>query len=225
MAKRRKQEQELEEIVVNQASSAEDFLEKNQKTILGVILAVAIVVGGYMAYKHLIKEPAEKEAMSAMSRAEFQFSRDSFAVALNNPGNEMEGFLGIMDSYSGTRAANLSKYYAGISYLNLGNFDSAIEYLSDFSPEGKVSPIMKNGALGDAYSEQGDMDSALSYYEKAGFNSENNFLAPYYLKKYGMLCEREGKKAEALKAYQRIKDKFPNSTEGSSIDKFIMRVS
>ena len=39
----------------------------------------------------------------------------------------------IIDEFSGTKAANIASFYAGASYLRLGDFDGAIRHLSDFS--------------------------------------------------------------------------------------------
>ncbi len=228
MAKRKfnnKQEEETLIDLVEAKDSAQDFFEKNQNLIIGVVAGLCLLIGGYFIYKFLVKEPAEKAAMNALYKAESQFAQDSFAVALDNPGDGYEGFLDIIDNYGSSRAGNLAKYYAGISYLNLGNFEAASEYLNDFSPAGKVTPIMKFGALGDAQSELGNFDKALSSYKKAAFNTENNFLGPYYLKKYGMLSEKQGNKGEAAKAYSKIKTDYPLSTEAITIDKFITRAS
>ena len=38
----------------------------------------------------------------------------------------------IIDKFSGTPAANLSKYYAGICYLKMGDFAKAEKYLKLF---------------------------------------------------------------------------------------------
>ena len=41
--------------------------------------------------------------------------------------------------------------------------------------------------------------------------------------KAGELYEMNGNYAEALKIYERIKDEYPESTEGITIDKYIAR--
>jgi tetratricopeptide (TPR) repeat protein len=41
--------------------------------------------------------------------------------------------------------------------------------------------------------------------------------------KAGEIYELNGNYSEALKLYERIKDEYPESTEGSSIDKYIAR--
>ena len=42
------------------------------------------------------------------------------------------GFIDIADDYSSTKAGKLANYYAGLSYLYLGEFENAIDYLEDF---------------------------------------------------------------------------------------------
>lgn len=228
MAKSRKKQAQSDETlvdIVEVREQAQGFLEQNQKLVLGGLTAIVVIIGGVFAYRNLIQEPQQKSAISAMFEAQRQFERDSFALALTSPGGEGQlGFLDIIDQYGSTPAGNLALYYAGVSYLNLGEYDAAIDYLQDFSAKGDLTPATKNGALGDAYSEKGDFDSAVSYYQKAVRNAgENNLLAAYYLKKLGLLYERQSQPAQALEAYQRIKEEFPQTTVANDIDKYIIR--
>ena len=115
--------------------------------------------------------------------------------------------------------------YAGISYLNLGLYDEAIEYLSAHSTSGTYSPIVKNGNLGDAYSEKQDFDKAISYYQKATNAGSDALLTPYYLYKLGMLSKRNGNKDKALKAFEKIQDSYPQSEEGRKVGRLIAGLS
>lgn len=210
--------------VANQDKRSENFYERNQKIIVGGVLAIVILVIGYLAYSNLYQKPREQEATNAIYVAEQQFERDSFENALLSPGAGNMGLLDIIDEYSGTKTANLAMYYAGISYLKLGKYDAAISYLKDFKARGKLTPITKNGALGDAYSELEEYDQAIEYYKKATNSGDNSYLTPYYLKKLGMLYEKEGRYEEALAAYQRIAENYPQSSDGFNIKKFIDNV-
>lgn len=205
-------------------SLAEQFEEKKNVITYGLI-GLLIVVGGYLLYRQMVQEPKAKAAIEQIAKAQFQFDQDSFALALTNPGDGFPGFLDIAGDYSGTATGNLALYYAGISYLNLGQFDAAIDYLNDFSPAGDITPTMRAGALGDAHSEKNDFTQALSYYNKAVSNSNNDFLSAYYLKKVGLLNEHQGNKEAARKAYQTIKDKYFSTPISGDIDKFIVRVA
>ena len=201
-----------------------NFFEENQKIISYVILGVGLLAAIYFAYKYLYIGPKEKEAVNAMYKAEEVFAKDSFALALENPGGGFDGFLGIIDNYGGTKAANLAKYYAGISYLNLGKYEDAVTYLEDYSAGDEVTSIMKSGALGDAHAELGDKEKAMSFYKKAASSTENDMLAPYYLHKLAMLYYSEGKTKEAAEQLEIIKAKYPDSNEFRDAEKLLARL-
>ena len=133
--------------------------------------------------------------------------------------------MDIIDQYGGTPAGNSANYYAGVSYLHLGDYDKAINHLSDFSASGLVMPAMKNGALGDAYSEKQDFNQAISYYKKAAGATDNEFVGGEYLKKLGMLQEKQQKYGEALSTFKELKEKYPKSVAGRDAEKLIARVS
>ena len=204
--------------------TSEDFLEENQKLISIVVGALALIALLYFGYRYLYIGPKEKTAVNAMYQAENQFSRDSFALALENPGGGFEGFLDIIENYKGTKSANLAKYYAGISYLNLGKYQEAIDYLDDYSAKDDVTSISKSGALGDAHAELGNKDKALSFYKKAATGSENEVLAPYYLNKLAMWYYNEGQNKEALQYFEQIKTKYPDSPEYRDSEKYVARL-
>ncbi|MCB0647607.1 MAG: tetratricopeptide repeat protein [Saprospiraceae bacterium] len=204
--------------------NAQDFYEKHQTVILSVIGGLALLVGGYFIYKYIFLEPKEKAAVEAIYQAEQQFARDSFSLALENPGGGFEGFLDIIDNYSGTNTANTAKYYAGISYLNLGKFESAIEYLNDYSPKDDITPAMKFGALGDAYAETGDFDQAASMYKKAAGENPNEVITPYYLNKLAMLQFKQNDTEGALATLQKIINEYPLSIESEEAEKLMARL-
>ncbi|HPQ22330.1 MAG TPA: hypothetical protein PK147_10790, partial [Saprospiraceae bacterium] len=79
--------------------SATDFLEKYQKHIVGVASVIILLVGAYLAYKHLVVAPKEKAAVEAIYKAQAQFEQDSFALALENTGGGFDGFITIIAKY------------------------------------------------------------------------------------------------------------------------------
>jgi TolA-binding protein len=203
------------------SGQAEDFFQKYQKQIVTIGGAILLIVGGWLAYKFAYKAPRQKQALEQMAQAEYQFQRDSFAAALANPGGGFPGFADIAKKFSGTDAGNAALYYAGVSSLNLGQYDAAISYLDDFSPAGKLLPAMKYGTLGDAYAEKGDLAKALSLYKKAADEEDNAVITPYYLKKVAMLSQKQNDAAGAKSAWQKIKNDYPTSTEAREADKYI----
>ncbi len=227
MARRRNKKKQEETLVdlVEAKEQAQDYVNNNSSLIIGGLIAFLVIVGGYFAYQQFVKGPKEQNAREAMRFAQDQFSRDSFALALENPGGGNPGFLDIIDDYSGTKSANTCLFYAGISYLHLGNYDVAIDYLKDFSPSDDLLPIQKYSAIGDAYSELKDFDEAINYYKKATGAGENETLVTYNLKKLGLLYEKQGNLQEAKNAFEKIKSEYPSSAESQSIQKYITRVA
>jgi tetratricopeptide (TPR) repeat protein len=214
-----------EEVLINVAEvthEAQHWLEEYKKPLLYGAIALVAIIGGRLAWNSY-QGGNQTKAVQAMWKAEQMFEKDSFAVALTNPGGGYEGFLGIISKYGRTPAGNMAKYYAGVSYLQLGKFDEAVKYLDDFSPAGTVSPTMKNGALADAYSEKQDFAKALKYYKAAASEGGVDDLKALYLKRFAMLSEKQGDVSAALSAYTEIKEKYSTTADGRDIDKYIAR--
>lgn len=207
--------------IVEVRDRAQNFFERYRTFILGGLIGLVVILAAVVGWR-LYLQVNQTEAVEQMAQAQKQFERDSFAIALTNPGGGFSGFLDIMENYAGTPAANLAHYYAGVCYLNLGKFEVAADYLKDYRAKGLVMPIMKNGALGDCYSELKDFKKALRYYEAAVAAGTNDYLTPYYLKKTAMLAEKQQDYAKARQYFQRIKDDFPNSTEFTEVDKYLI---
>lgn len=223
MSKKKESHQDQFESVENALSKTEHYIEENQKSLTIIVAAIIIIVGGYLGYKRFVETPKENEAKSQMWMAEQYFARDSFNLALNGDGNYL-GFLDIIDEYSITKSANLAYYYSGISYLRLGQYENAIEYLKQFESDDKMIAPIAYGAIGDAYMELNNTDDALVFYTKAVNKSENNFTTPIYLMKTGFIYKQTGDYNKALEAYKRIEKDFPNTAEGRQISKYIAQV-
>ena len=201
---------------------AEKFIEDNQKILTIIVIALIVVVGGYFLFKKTYLAPMEKEAHTQMFMAEQYFEKDSFNLALNGDGNNW-GFVKIIDEYGLTNAANLAHYYAGISYLQTGRYQQAIDQLKKFSSSDKLVSRIATGAIGDAYLELGNKEKALDYYLKAANKHANDFSSPIYLMKAGGVCEMLVDYKQAYDVYKKIKEEYPMSFEARQIDKYIAR--
>src|SRR5664279_6041955 len=192
----------------------EQYLEENYKPLLIGLGIIVVLVGlGWLGKLYLNKR--NNEAQSQMFQAEKYLEADSLKLALNGDGNYL-GFLDIVKDYKFTKSANLAKYCAGICYLHLGNYNEAIDYLNKYLKKDKVIGSLAIGATGDAYVELGNTEKGISKYIEAADYGSNSFNTPLFLMKAGELYEMAGKFSEALKLYQRIADKYPESTEAVS---------
>ncbi|MDC6362825.1 MULTISPECIES: tetratricopeptide repeat protein [Flavobacteriaceae] len=211
------------------ASKTEAWVQKNQNYILGVIGAIAVGVLAFLGYHQFIQKPKEATAANELFYPQQYFDqalaseteKDSlFAMALNGAEGKY-GFLDIIEEYSGTKAANLAKYSAGMTYLNLQKYEEAIAHLENFSSDDAVLGAMAKGGIGDAFSQLNQSEDALDYYEKAVAHSDNEFTTPRFLYKAGVMALKLGQKDKAVGYFERIKEDYPNSQEGSGIDALI----
>lgn len=222
MSKKDIKEESNLEGVENVLTNTEQFIEDNQKTLTYIVGVIVLVVSAYLGFQKFYIAPLETEAQSSMFVAEQYFQKDSFNLAINGDGNNW-GFLDIISDYGMTKSANLAKYYTGISYLHLGEYNEAINYLKKFSSDDLMVSTVAIGAIGDAYAELDDYGKAISQYEKAAANNPNDFTTPVYLSKAALLYEQEGNYKKAIAIYEDLKANYANSQEGRNADKYIAR--
>jgi len=204
------------------ASRTEAWVEKNQKPILILVVAVAVSVLGYLGFQQFIQEPKETEAMNEMFQAQSYYeqalaatSKDSLFTLSLEGGNGKFGFVEIIENYGGTNAANLANYYAGIAYLNTGNYQEAISHLDDFKADDETVAPLAKGAIGDAFAQLNQSEDALKYYESAVAISTSEVTTPRFLLKAGITALNLGKTDVALKHFKAITDNYPKSPEAS----------
>jgi len=203
-------------------TTTEQFLESHYKELL-IALGVIVVLIAIFWLGRIYLGKQNEEAQSQVYQAERYLEMDSLNLALNGDGNYL-GFIDIADQYKFTTTGNLARYSAGICFLHLGQYEEAIEYLDKYSKKDKMIGSLAIGATGDAYVELGDIEKGVTKYIEAADFAKNSFNTPLFLMKAGELQELNGKYDEALKLYERIRDEYPESTEGTSIDKYIARV-
>lgn len=208
------------------ASKTEAWVEKNQKGILIVVGIVAAIVLGYLGYQQWIQEPKEAEAMNEMFQAQQFFEQalgndtvsDSLYNLSLNGGRGKYGFLEIIDNYGGTKAGNLAEYYAGMAYLNTNKYQEAIDHLDNFSSDDEMLAPLAKGAIGDAFVQLDQQEEALKYYEEAATMRDNEVTTPRFLLKAGVLAMNLGKADVALKHFETIAEKYPDTDEASKVN-------
>lgn len=222
----KKQDQTEERIVAVESAltRTERFIEENQRLLGFIVGGIALIVLGYFAFQRYYLAPREQEAAAQMFMAEKYFEKDSLNLALNGDGN-FPGFLGIIDDYGMTKAANLSHYYAGICYLKQGQFEEALDHLKSFDKDDLLVSAMAVNAMGDCHMELNDPAKAAKLYVEAADMNPNDLTSPSFLLKAGWANETAGDWAAAVKVYERIRVEFPQSQESRDIEKYIARAN
>lgn len=208
------------------ANKTEDWVIRNQKAIMGVIAAIAIATLGYILYSKFVATPSQEEAFKDMNQAQMYFQQavdatekqDSLFKLSLKGGEGKLGFEGIIENHSGTNAANLAEYYAGMACLHLKDFNKAISHLDNFSSKEQNLAALAVGAKGDANAELNKNEEALKLYVEAANVEDNDFVTPRFLLKAANMAIILKKNDDALGYLKTIKEKYETSQEGSTVD-------
>ena len=108
----------------------------------------------------------------------------------------------------------------------MDKWQEAAQYIEKFDTQDDqmISPAAL-GALGNVYAHLDQLDKAVSTLTKAAEKADNNSLSPTFLIQAGQILESQNKKAEALKLYQQVKEKYFQSMQYQIIDEYIERAS
>lgn len=216
------QEQALE----NAKNRTESFFENNSKTVIAGLIAIFVLAVAIFGYRKLIVEPRMEKAQEMLYGAQYRFEEQTpdYELALNGD-QSAPGFAEVVETYGGTPAGNLARYYAAACCMNLGDMAKAEEYLSKFKnvngEPGELVNAMAEGLKGDIAVEKGDYAKAASLFEKAVNTSDNIFTAPMYLRKAAMAYKAAGNEAKANACLEMIRTKYPSSIDARDAEKYL----
>lgn len=216
------QEQALE----NAKNRTESFFENNSKTVIAGLIAIFVLAVAIFGYRKLIVEPRMEKAQEMLYGAQYRFEEQTpdYELALNGD-QSAPGFAEVVETYGGTPAGNLARYYAAACCMNLGDMAKAEEYLSKFKSvkgePGELVNAMAEGLKGDIAVENGDYTKAASLFEKAVNASDNIFTAPMYLRKAAMAYKAAGNEAKANACLEMIRTKYPSSIDARDAEKYL----
>ena len=206
-------------------SKRDAFFLTYKHAIIGAVVALVVIVAGAIIYHQYVAVPAAEKASTKLAKGQNLFANQMYEEALNGDSTGFVGLAKLSQELSGD-AANLANLYAGLCCANLDKWEDAAKYLENYDGQGDqmVSPAAL-GALGNVYAHLNQLDKAVATLKKAAEQADNNSLSPTFLIQAGEILESQGKKDEALKCYQTIKEKYFNSYGFSRIDEYIERVT
>ena len=213
-------------------TKADIWIKNNKKSLTIIGVAVAVIVGGFLAYKFLYVNKRENSAATQLyEHAFFAYEKDSLNIAADgDPLGQGRGLVKMVNDYGSTQAGKIGRYLLGMIYLKKGSenpefFQQAINQLSsvDFGDDEYMLTTQAWGCMGDAYVELGDLENGVSQYEKAADRHDNYLLSPYYLRKAATVHEELGNWDRALKHYKRIQEDYPDSQQALDLERYISR--
>jgi predicted negative regulator of RcsB-dependent stress response len=192
---------------------------KRLKTATVAVVALVVIVIGYIAYKQLVFAPKEEKSLNAIYPGLNLAAKDSTdaAIAALEP---------VVKKYDGTKGGEIAQFTLARQYMTKGNFKKALDLLDGVSISDTYTSVRVIGLQGDCYSEMGKFKDALGMYEDAAAKNENEFTTPEYLFKAGLVAEMELKDfAKATELYEKIRDNYATYAQQKAIDKYIARAS
>jgi len=205
-------------------TKTEQFFEKNLNVTIYAVIGIIVLVLAVLGIKKYVVAPKAADAQEQMFSAQSYFEKDQYDQALNGDGNAL-GFLDIIDNYGSTPSGKLARYYAGISYLHLGDYQQAIKYLEKFKTNDLLLAPLAETAKGDAYVELGKYAKAIASYKAGLAKNSNDFTTPYIKLKLALAYEASGDNQKAAAELNEIKDKYPSSNEFILAEKYLARIS
>ena len=204
-------------------SKTDKFIDKHWKQILIGVVAIILIVVGAITFRHTYLLPREKNAQEAIFLGQQYYANQQWEIALNGDSIDYIGFESIIDDYSGTKTANLAKFYAGICQYNLGNYETALKTIKSYSGKDILIAAQALAVAGDCEVNLGNPKKAIDYFKKAATKADNSVLSPMNLVKAAVVYESLEDYKSALDIYNTIKTKYPESQEAYTIEKYIER--
>lgn len=202
------------------SESNQGVMTKSLKTIVTIAIVVIVAVGGYFGYQEWITKPKNEKAAAAMMEMERFFQNGQYEEAVNGDGLN-QGALSIISQYGSTKSGNLAHYYAGMSFLQLGEYQQAIKHLDQYNAaSGTTLQVLAEGAKGDAHLELGEKDKAIASYRKAA-EYKDQIASPLFLYRVAMLLEAKDQNDEAVKYLLQIKEEYPESPQALEVEKYL----
>lgn len=202
------------------SESNQGVMTKSLKTIVTIAIVIIVAVGGYFGYQEWVTKPKNEKAAAAMMEMEQFFQNGQFEEAINGDGLN-QGALAIIAQYGNTKSGNLARYYAGMSFMQLGEYQEALKYLNEYkAASGTTLQVLAEGAKGDAHLELGDQEKAIASYRKAA-EYKDQVASPLFLYRVALVLEAQDKNDEAIKYLLQIKEEYPESPQALEVDKYL----
>jgi tetratricopeptide (TPR) repeat protein len=206
------EEQSVENKGINSIS---DFYDNNKNNITIAGIALIIIAAGIWYYGNQYKPSVERDANESSFMAMRYAQNDSLSKALNGDGTNLS-LKEVADEFGSTPSGNQATYLAGRALMAEGKFDEALEYLGDASFDDEILAAMVIALKGDCHSELGEYSKAGDVYMKAANTRTNEMTTPYALLKAGIAYEEAGDLSDALSAYKKLSEDYPNTRQASS---------
>lgn len=188
---------------ISQGPSAfEQFLDRNQKNLIILSIAIALGVAVFLVYQG-IATSKERSAGADLVKAE-----------------DLAALQNLIKEYPATAAAGTANLALAERQWTEGQQATAVETLKAFIANNAKHPAVPSAkvSLAAKLKEQGKTDEAKAIFLDLSEAPESRFLAPYALISLGDLARAAGNLEDAEKSYQKAKTVLPGNSFSNTID-------
>lgn len=177
-------------------SKFDQFLDRNQKNLLFILIALIVLVAGFLVMKGLGENKREEAAASLMGA------------------KDAAGYQDVSKSYAGTPAGGTAMLAAANSQWESDDKDAAIStlksFLSEYPDHPSYASVLVN--LGSKLINKGDYAAARGYLSEAR-DLEDSTYSPFASILSADAHLLEGNKDEAVQALEAVKGSLSHYTE------------
>ena len=209
--------QELrEDTVVTMYARALNILENNRQAVIGVAAGIVAVIVLVLAW-NWYQGNRNEQALSEMAESVRMYEAGSWQAALDGNVSYL-GLLDIVDSYGGTNAGNLARFYAADALFRVGDMDGALEMFESYSKGNDY--IGASAFAGEAaiHELQGDHGRAGDLYMRAANVFSSDITSPMYLSNAARAYTEAGDTDDAIDALEMIQEDYPESQAARSVE-------
>lgn len=219
MANRLTKEQLENDALVTSYARTVYYIQDNTAKIVGIVIAILVLITAVIGYS-IYSKNQEVAAQAFLGNSESHFAKGDFESALFGDNSIYGvGFEEIIANYSRTDASNMARYYAAISYSELGNSDSALSHMNRFkAPKGilGVGPLSFHAAL---LSDAGQYSTAAATFKKAANWDVNDATTPQNLLRAAEAALQAGDERMASDLVKEILERYEFSSAATNARK------
>jgi TolA-binding protein len=195
------------------------------KVAAAVVAVVALAAFGVMSYLGHRRGEAERAFAAALDTVHAPVSTELpegfeppsgpvFASAAEKHRKAVAEFDEVARKYGSLDAGRRARYYAALSRMELGEYDTAEKSLSEIAARrdrDALEASLARLALADLHRRRGQLDKAIEDYRR--LIDDSSFVLPrdHVLLELASTLEAAKRPAEAGAAYRRIVEEFPES--------------
>jgi len=193
---------------------------ENQRSLVfavaGGIVVIILLIVGWSFYQ----ANRADQALQAMTTAVQRYENGDYQAAIDGDASFM-GLIEIAESYGGTDAGNLARYYAADALFRTGDHERSLEWFQAYDKSADylgASAFAGEAAIRELNDEH---ERAGELFQRAATVYPSEITAPGYLMSAARAYKAAGENDRAIEMYERIRDDYPDSQQAQSVDYYI----